>query len=180
MPKYEYYNFNNDRVKFSGLFNNISMDIAISNNTYLLNELNYYMAKKTILNFMNNGLNFYEIDVYDLDKIPQTYDIILLSNIYDYVGVNKSEFISYVQKKLSRILNPKGKIEVNYQYHFRQRKSKINDNLPIYYNELDSNYFDIDLIAELSNQSFSLIGVPNIYHFEREIGVEDCVYVYKR
>ena len=91
---YEYYDYDGEKVKLSGLFNNISRDIAIFNNTYLINGLNYLMAKYAFMNFVNNNLDFYDLDVYNLINLSKTYDIILLSNIYDYIGVDKSDFIS--------------------------------------------------------------------------------------
>lgn len=176
---YSYFKYDNTSIV--NTFYNVSDDRAKYNNTYLKNKENYYKARELTKKITDNGINYSTLDIFDITKLSNKYDLVLLSNIYDYLGGKKDIYAKYVLDDVSNIVNPEGNILLHYQYGYRQRKDmSIRDNLAIYVNSDDTRYFNISEIRELSNKEFTLIGVPSIYRNNRYLGVEDCAYVYKK
>ena len=127
------------------IFHKSSKQSAIKNNLYLANEFNYYLVRQKIDNIK---YNFYTLDIFEIDKLPSKYDVVMLSNIYDYitkvedigdVSENKKrferlgipyqpveyseinsdiDFIDLLNNKLKSILNPGAKIIGAYKYHY--------------------------------------------------------------
>ena len=171
--------YNNLEVK--KLFYNMSDDRAIYNNTYLKDKEHYYDARIACKKIMDKGINYHTLDVFDIVSIKNKYDMILLSNIYDYIDDRQKVYADFITKEVTNIVNPNGDILLNYQYGYRQRKiPNIINNLAVYVSNLDNKYFNISDIRELSNKEFTLLGVPSIYRKSREEGIEDCVYIYKK
>ena len=176
---YAYYNYDGQQIKDSGLFYNFPDDRAIFNNTYLKNEKKYYEARELTRKLVSRGIIFFTYDIFDLSRLQSKYDLILLSNIFEHLGDKKVLFSDYVKNNLCNILTIDGEVVVNYQYGYRQKKNPFFiNNLAVYVSPSDDRYFNISNISEL--QGFTLIGVPSIYRLQREEGVEDCAYLYKR
>ena len=176
-----YEKYKGDSLKIKKLFYNISDERAMYNNTYLRSKEYYSSAKKHIIDLHNKGINFYNLDIFDLPNIQKKYDLILLSNIFDYIESKKEIYAKYVKEDVCTLLNRKGNIILNYQYCYRQRKNLIiNDNKAVYVKNFDKRYFNYSKIEELSDNKFILIGVPTIYRVKRQEGMEDCIYVYKK
>lgn len=174
---YDFYNFDGESIKACGLFYNFSDDKAIFNNSYLKDELSYYSARQNVKRVLKNGVKYYFLDIFEIVNLQNKYDLVLLSNIFDYIE-NKQEYIEYIEKDLKNILETDGEIIANYQYGYRQRKNySIVNNLAIFVQKDDDRYFNITDIRELSIKKYLLIGVPSIYRQQREIGIEDCAYL---
>ena len=177
---YDFYNYDGNSIKDCGLFYNFSDDKAIFNNSYLKDEISYYKAREAVKRVLTNNVKYYFLDIFEIVNLQKKYDLLLLSNIFDYIG-NKTEYVEYIEKNLRNILSKDGEIIVNYQYGYRQRKDyNIVNNLAIFVKQDDDRYFNITNIRELSKQNYVLIGVPSIYRQQREIGIEDCAYLLRR
>lgn len=175
-----YSNNNQDNIEVKKLFYNISDERAIYNNTYLRDKEHYYKARELVKKIVDKGINYNTLDVFDITSLKNKYDIVLLSNIYDYIDSKKELYADFVTQDVTNIVNQDGDILVNYQYGYRQRKNlKIVDNLAVHVDAFDNKYFNVSDIRELSNHKFKLIGVPSIYRNSRDEGIEDCVYIYK-
>lgn len=182
---YEKYNHNSEKVRRCKMFYHSSKDYAKFCNTYLQNEEAYLFARKSVVNLLKRGVNFYELDVFDLTKIDKKYDLILLSNIFQYLNEKQECFINYVEDDLSKKLNPLGTIMVNYQYCYRERleqEDKFINNLAVYVGALTNIKYKSNIvqIGSLSSQKLTLIGVPTVFSFFRKVDMaEDCVYLYR-
>ncbi len=149
---YEKFNSEGKLLKDSKyLFYTASKSDAIKNNIYLQNASNYYQARNLIENI---DYTFYNLDIFNIDTLPNKYDIVMLSNIYDYIDkveqigdINETrrilkkfgieyemtenldiksdiDYIELLNDKLRTILNPNAKIVGAYKYHYEENSSK--------------------------------------------------------
>lgn len=177
---YQEYDFNSDKLQLSGLFYNTSKKDAIDNNIYLNNPNNYYIAREQMKRV---SYNFYKCDVYQINDISDSYDIILLSNIYDYVTVNdysgevdNSTYIEYIKNGLNNILNSNGQVAVTYQYHYRQ-KNEVNRNA--LQKLFGRGKYTLAKKPELDKYKFKKIivsGSLGVYKNDEN----DCLYIYEK
>lgn len=181
---YSEYNCDGISVARSPLFNNISLVSAMHNNTYLSSHENYYAAREKFEKLLvNKKIKFYNLDIFKLHELDEKYDIVLLSNIYDYIPLSsQSEFAEYIKYQLNKILMPNAKVAVEYQYCGSSRENSNNTikNLSVNIKCIaDSKYTLSRDVEALGTLDLGLIKVPTIYKELRKENIEDCVYVYK-
>lgn len=177
---YHEYNNSGANLNASGLFFNTSRRDAIDNNIYLANDNNYYKAREQMEKI---SYNFYCCDVYQIHRIPEKYDIVFLSNIYDYVtkekytdNVDNSIYIQYVKEGLNDILNPNAEIAVTYQYHYRERN---NANRSALQKLFGKGKYIVASKPELDKYKFKKIIINaslGIYKHSED----DCLYIYEK
>ena len=90
-------------------------------NTYFQNEP-IYIKLRNALNENDYNVNFITSDITNaINKLgtEKKYDVILLSNIFDYFGRRQNSVKSfyYIIKKYEKLLKPNGKIQIDYIYH---------------------------------------------------------------
>lgn len=118
---------NNDEYLdlFAMLFININeKNNFIRRNSYLMGKDNYDKFKE---NMMRANINFYCINAINiLDTFPnQKYDVILLSNILDYITINWNyEQLKKFEDELLFITNNNGKIFLAYLLNYYNKNNK--------------------------------------------------------
>lgn len=118
---------NNDEYLdlFAMLFININeKNNFIRRNSYLMGKDNYDKFKE---NMMRANINFYCINAINiLDTFPnQKYDVILLSNILDYITINWNyEQLRKFEDELLFITNNNGKIFLAYLLNYYNKNNK--------------------------------------------------------
>ena len=118
---------NNDEYLdlFAMLFINITeKNKFIRRNSYLMGKDNYDKFKE---NMMRANINFYCINAINiLDTFPnQKYDVILLSNILDYITINWNyEQLRKFEDELLFITNNNGKIFLAYLLNYYNKNNK--------------------------------------------------------
>lgn len=177
---YNEYNFSGEKLGNSSLFYKNSMKNAIANNNYLFSADNYYEARSRIEQV---SYNFYNCDVYQIYNIQSQYDIILLSNIYDYVTFDEynqindnTEYIQYIKNNLDCILNSEGKVAVTYQYRYREKNMANRTALQKLFGK---GKYIIENKPELDKYKFKKIIVSNSTDVYRKTH-DDCLYVYEK
>lgn len=120
------------------LFNLISLGIAdineiTLNNSYLSNEKSYNNLKNNILKTNTSFKNVNAINLHK--KYNEIYDLILLSNIPEYIGhyFYRQDFIAYINS-LKSMINNEGIIFYNYIHKYRT-KNFIRKHIFTYLNE---------------------------------------------
>ena len=100
--------------------------------TYIWDKKIYLKLQKA-LNANNYSVNFIRSDitkVFDKLGTDKKYDVILLSNIFDYLGhysdtdIIKARKFYRLVKKFEQLLNPNGKIQLDYLYYKDHQNSK--------------------------------------------------------
>lgn len=175
---FEEYHFNGKELMSSGIVYGGDRTAAIYNNPYLQNEENYNRARECIDQVDRSYLT---MDVLNLHKLTETYDIILLSNIYDYVtdewvgGIKEEAFTQYVTEELSKKLNTGGKISIAYQYHYRTKDRAFTPSLK----NLFKSKYTLEKREALEKFSFRKILVSSVVREYREESYQDCIYLYE-
>lgn len=175
---FEDYHFDGKKLMKSGIVRGGDRTAAIYNNPYLRNEENYNQARECVSKITRK---YFTMDVLDLHKLTDTYDIILLSNIYDYVtdewvgGMKEEDFTQYVTEELSKKLNPGGKISIAYQYHYKEKDRAFTPSL----RNLLKGKYKIERREALEKFNFKKILVPSVVREYREDATKDCVYLYE-
>lgn len=182
---YAEYHYDGIRIARSPLFNNVSLASAMYNNTYLVSPENYYQARENIEKLIaNKRINFYNLDIFELHTLEQKYDIVLLSNIYDYIPVSlQDDFTNYIKHSLNNILTPSAKVAVEYQYcgDSKQDNDHMIHNLSVNKDLIVGNEYALSKdIETLSTLRLGVIKVPTIYKELREGNIQDCIYVYHK
>ena len=151
---------------------------SIYNNEYLNNEENY---NKTKVNLENVTANFYATDILQLHNLPNKYDCILCSNIYDYLVsdwynvISAEDFNTYVNEKLSNILNDGGVIALSYQYHYKTKNRLYK---PALLDLFKSGKYVLDKREKLDKICFKKILIPSFIKEYRKNNEKDCIYLY--
>ncbi len=175
---FEEYHFNGRELMKSGIVRGGDRVAAIYNNPYLQNEKSYNQAKERMNQVTRK---YFEMDVLELHKLTDTYDLILLSNIYDYVtdewidGIKEEVFTTYVTEELSKKLNAGGKISIAYQYHYKEKDQAFHLSLK----NLFKGRYKIEKREALEKFSPKKILVPSVVREYREDNTKDCVYLYE-
>lgn len=182
---YATYEYSGEIISLSKLFNNVPMTSAKYNNTYLASCKNYYKAREQVRKLsIANKIKFYNLDFFQLHELDKQYDIVLLSNIYDYIPVSdKNLFVEYIKQQMNDILTDNCIVTVEYQYcgDRRENGNGFINNLAINVDTIrDTKYVLSGDIKILDGLNLSLIKVPSIYKAHRENNMEDCIYVYKK
>lgn len=121
---YEDFQFDGKKVASSSLFFSGTRTNALKNNSYLKNEESYQKARERINDV---EINYVECNLLDVHKLSGTYDIMLFSNVYDYLVdewyrvTSEAEFVAYIENQASQRLNDNGTIAVAYQYGYKTR-----------------------------------------------------------
>jgi len=175
---FEEYHFDGKQLMKSGIVLGGDRTAAIYNNSYLQNEESYNQARDCIDNVTRK---YFTMDVLNLHKLTDTYDTILLSNIYDYAtdewygGISEETFTKYVIEELSQKLNPEGRISIAYQYHYQNKDRAFTPSL----RNLFKSRYTLERREALEKFSFRKILVPSVVRDYREYMSRDCVYVYE-
>lgn len=119
---YRHFDYNGNKFRNSEIFNNLYdiKDSKINYNKYL--DKSYYLLAKHKIK--NKDINFICTSFIDLNKhFDKTYDIILLSNISDYIkDIFKDNYLEkykiLIEGKLSKLLNSNGIIVLAYIYDY--------------------------------------------------------------
>lgn len=172
---YSYYN-NNGVDLYRNLCVNANIHSAIINNDYLKNEDNYNKTKELI---DNTTIKYYQKDLLNLHSLSEQYDVILLSNIYDYLTsdwngiISAEEFNSYIEQNLSNLIRQNGIISLSYQYHYKVKNKIYKSALE----KLFASSYKIDTNHELDKISNRKILVPSFIKEYRKNNEKDCVYL---
>ncbi len=175
---YEEYHFNGVSLMKSGIIRGVDRTSAVFNNLYLQNEKNYNQARECIDKV---DTKYFAMDVLELHKLEDTYDSIILSNIYEYVtdewygGISENAFTQYVTEELSKNLNPGGVISIAYQYHYKTKNQAYKPSLK----NLFKGRYAIDRREALEKFKFKKILVPSVVREYRNNAEKDCIYLYE-
>lgn len=160
-------------IRDSSLFSKDEEPVKIIKKTNLyLQEDNYEKLKKQNI----KNVNFYKSDIADLpEKINKKYDIIMLSNIFQYLEVmyesDYFEVMKEIVEDISNMLNDDGKILVCYMYGIDDAYDKMK--VPIIYNleEVKKTFNNLEILK--------FRGISDLkYGYQRED--RDGILVYKK
>ena len=179
---YKEFNYNGASMEKDGrdLLMASSLEDMVASNLYLKSPELYYQARQACAYIQPK---FYVCDVFELHTIPNMYDVISLSNIYDYAThelkgtVSSDEFVDYAENTLSNNLNPDGKIAITYQYHYRLKKNYFNTTG---LKRLFESKYEFERRPELEKYKLKKIMVPSVVEDYRVKGGQDCLYVYEK
>lgn len=126
---YRHFDYNGKNLRKSEIFNNLYdiSDYKIKYNDYLKKD-NYLQAKKKIV-----SINFSCNSFINLNKSTEKkYDLILLSNISDYIkDLFKDNYLDkykmFIENELSNMLKPNGKIVLAYIYDYNLNRGGRTD-----------------------------------------------------
>lgn len=174
---YEDFQFDGKKLSSSALFYDAPRREAISNNEYLQSEENYNKARE---NINQVEINFMECNLLDVHTLTSTYDIILFSNIYEYLTdewysvISEEAFVNYIKEQVSPRLNEDGVIAVAYQYNYKT-KNFANKGL---INRILGKGYTLDPRLPLENMKKVI--VSSTVQEYRENGNKDCIYLYEK
>lgn len=117
---YRHFDYNGKNLRKSEIFNNLYdiSDYKIKYNDYLKKD-NYLQAKKKIVSIKFSCNSFINLN----KNTDKKYDLILLSNISDYIkDLFKDNYLEkykmFIENELSNMLKPNGKIALAYIYDY--------------------------------------------------------------
>lgn len=165
-----YQNFNNNGydLRNSYIFNNKydNNNVKLNSNLYLKSELDYNIAKKRIdekeIILINS--NYREINRQNLPNLA-TCDIILMSNISDYIKDLYSKKSSYLEQYTKDIIqnfkNKANQIVCAYLYDIQNTKYRSEIDNPIFrkeiFNKLNITYIEKNFKSVIDNCTDSVI-----------------------
>lgn len=174
---YEDFQFDGKKLATSSLFYSGTRYSALKNNAYLRDEESYLKARNMINNVQ---INYIECNLLEVHKLSDIYDIMLFSNVYDYLidewynVIGEEEFVDYIESQASQRLSENGTIAVAYQYGYKKR-----------------NYANQSLVKRILGQDYTLekrlplegmkkVLIPSTVKEYRKEGNKDCVYLYEK
>lgn len=174
---YEDFQFDGKKLASSSLFYSGTRYSALKNNAYLRDEESYLKARDMINNVQ---INYIECNLLEVHKLSDIYDIMLFSNVYDYLidewynVISEEEFVDYIESQASQRLSENGTIAVAYQYGYKKR-----------------NYANQSLVKRILGQDYTLekrlplegmkkVLIPSTVKEYRKEGNKDCVYLYEK
>lgn len=174
---YEEYQYNGCELANSSLFYSATKKAMVQNNAYLKNGKEYNKARESLPNV---EVHFMEHDILNIHTLPYSYDVILLSNIYEYLVdqwadiTDHKDFVAYIQDQVSKRLNEHGVIAVAYQYNYRHKA-----------------FYDLNLISKILGKGYVVVKIDDFNNMKRivvpttvkeyrEDGGKDCVYLYEK
>lgn len=165
-----YQNFNNNGydLRNSYIFNNKydNNNVKVNSNLYLKSELDYNIAKERIdekeIILINS--NYKDINCHDLPNLANC-DIILMSNISDYIKELYDKRASYLEQYIKEIIqnfkNKTNKIICAYLYDIQNTKYRSEIDNPIFrkdiFNKLDITYIEKNFKSVINNCTDSVI-----------------------
>ena len=174
---YEEFQFDGKRLASSKLFFDSAKKGALKNNEYLQSEDRYNQARESIKGV---EIDFIECNILNVHTLPNMYDIMLFSNIYDYLTdewyhvISEDSFVAYVEEQASQRLNEDGTIAVAYQYNYKT-KSYTNHSL---INRILGKNYTLDRRLPLDNMR-KIVVASTVKEYQKE-GNKDCVYLYEK
>lgn len=165
-----YGNFNNNgyRLRNSYIFNNKYDNnyLKIFSNLYLKSEVEYEKAKEKIKDkeIVLINSNYQDIKVNNLPNV-ENYDIILMSNISDYIkdiyNVNSNYLEEYIKEIICNFKNENNKIVCAYLYNIEQEKYRSEIDNPLLrkkiFNKLDITFTEEKFTSVMENCIDSVI-----------------------
>ncbi len=167
-----YQNFNNNgyEVRNSYIFNNKydNNNIKINSNLYLKSEFDYNIAKEKIrekeIILINSNYKDININCHDLPNL-ENCDIILMSNISDYIKNLYNESSNYLEKYINEIIykfkNQNNQIVCAYLYDIQNNEYRSEIDNPILrknlFNKLDITYIEKNFKSVIDNCRDSVI-----------------------
>ena len=165
-----YQNFNNNGydLRNSYIFNNKydNNNVKSNSNLYLKSELEYNIAKERIdekeIILINS--NYKDINCHDLPNLANC-DIILMSNISDYIKYIYKKKANYLEEYIREIIqnfkNETNKIVCAYLYDIQNTKYRSEIDNPIFreniFNKLDITYIEKNFKSVIDNCTDSVI-----------------------
>lgn len=165
-----YQNFNNNGydLRNSYIFNNKydNNNVKSNSNLYLKSELEYNIAKERIdekkIILINS--NYKDINCHDLLNLANC-DIILMSNISDYIKYIYKKKANYLEEYIREIIqnfkNETNKIVCAYLYDIQNTKYRSEIDNPIFreniFNKLDITYIEKNFKSVIDNCTDSVI-----------------------
>ena len=165
-----YQNFNNNGydLRNSYIFNNKydNNNVKSNSNPYLKSELEYNIAKERIdekeIILINS--NYKDINCYNLPNLANC-DIILMSNISDYIKDIYKKKANYLEEYIREIIqnfnNETNKIVCAYLYDIQNTKYRSEIDNPIFreniFNKLDITYIEKNFKSVIDNCTDSVI-----------------------
>ena len=165
-----YQNFNNNGydLRNSYIFNNKydNNNVKSNSNLYLKSELEYNIAKERIdekeIILINS--NYKDINCYNLPNLANC-DIILMSNISDYIKdiyKKKANYLEeYIREIIQNFKNETNKIVCAYLYDIQNTKYRSEIDNPIFreniFNKLDITYIEKNFKSVIDNCTDSVI-----------------------
>lgn len=162
-----YRNFDNNGYKFrnSYIFNNKydNNSLKIESNLYLKNELEYNKAKEKIMSKEITLVNSSYTDINKLLK-PKSYDIILMSNISDYIKDiynNENYLEEYIKEIIYNFKSPNNQIVCAYLYNIKQENYRSEIDNPVLrkkiFKKLNIKFTQEDFKSVMKNCTDSII-----------------------
>lgn len=174
---YEDFQFDGKKLASSSLFYSGTRYNALKNNAYLRDEESYLKARDMINNVQ---INYIECNLLEVHKLSDIYDIMLFSNVYDYLidewynVMSEEEFVDYIESQASQRLSENGTIAVAYQYGYKKRNYA---NQSLVKRVLGQNY---TLEKRLPLEGMKKVLIPSTVKEYRKEGNKDCVYLYEK
>lgn len=164
-----YSEFNNDGYKLrnSYIFNNKydNNSLKIESNLYLKNELEFNKAKEQIKDKEIVLVNSSYSDI-ALNKLPnhESYDIILMSNISDYIKdiyKNENYLEEYIKEIIYNFKSPNNQIVCAYLYNIKQEHYRSEIDNPVLrkkiFKKLNINFTEENFKSVIKNCTDSII-----------------------
>lgn len=164
---YENFNNNGYELRNSYIFNNKydNNSLKIESNLYLKNELEFNKAKEQIKDKEIVLVNSSYSDI-ALNKLPnhESYDIILMSNISDYIKdiyKNENYLEEYIKEIIYNFKSPNNQIVCAYLYNIKQEHYRSEIDNPVLrkkiFKKLNINFTEENFKSVIKNCTDSII-----------------------
>ncbi len=175
---YEEFSFDGKKLTDSGIVFGGDREAATKNNEYLLDNKHYEKAREAVSKVEKN---YYFVDILQIHNLPHTYDLVLLSNIYEYLTdewystITKERFNEYITKDIAPILNEGAKVVAAYQYHYRLKNQAFKPSLK---NLFMRGKWELEKRDSLLQIGCRISEFPSVIQEYSADHGKDCIYVY--
>lgn len=162
---YLFNNYSNRKIRNCFLFTDdqLSIETTINVNSYLNSDENYYKLRDIL---KDKKVKYYDINIKDLDKINKKYDLVILSNIANYLNdIYDKEHLSNFRKLIEYLRKNNTQVVVSYLY-YNSLETLNNDN-PIYLKNDVKKYFGDDDFEYIKFESIDR------YEYPKFVGKDD-------
>lgn len=152
---------------------------AIKNNAYLQSEKNYEKVRN---HMYETEINFYNLDILKIHTLPNKYDLVMLSNIYEYLTdehydvLDSESFVDYTTNGISNILNEGATVAIAYQYNYLIKNHVQKKSL----RDLFKKNYVLEKREALERPDIRKILVSPIIKEYSNSGYKDCLYLYDK
>ena len=165
---YQNFDYDGYKLRNSYIFNNKydNNKVKFSSNLYLKDEVAYNCAKESIKdkNIILINANYRKINLSNLPNLSN-YDIILMSNISDYIKSIYNEEKNYLEEYIKEIINnfknESNKIVCSYLYNIQNTKYRSEIDNPIFrkevFDKLQMTYIEKNFKSVIDNCIDSVI-----------------------